>query len=319
MLRALIVAAVSAALCAGGASARTGGGAPTAFATLERSSQVVGVDLGSGRIVARIRVPAGPRDVASYGARHLLVTSPRAGAVTLIDTFEARVLHVWRGFGRPTNVATNGAFAYVTDEARNQLAIIDLATWKLTGRVAIRPTPRDVAVGDAALLTHADASSNLTVAELTWNHGRVLRFRHFPAGGSATEISRQADSAYAYVTYSRSGTVGALDWGTETLRWKRTVGTELSAIAVDDYQGFRLWVADRATGSVLFLSARDGRVLRRLRGCSGAKGVTFVGTAWVAASCPGANALAIWRQRTWERRLVHVGGRPVGVAEVVLP
>jgi len=319
VLRALIVAGLVSALCAGGAVARPDGGSPAVFVSVGSPSQIVGVDLTSGRVVARVRVPASPGDMTSYGARHLLVVSPRAGALTLVDSFEGRVLHVWRGFGRPVAVATNGSYAYVADAARSELAIVDLGTWKVRGRVAIRPEPRDVAVSDVALVTHAGASANLTVADLSWSQGRVLRFRHFPAGGKAEGISRQADSAYAYVTYAGSGVVGGLDWGRERVRWQRRVGANVVAIAVDAYHGRQLWVADRDAGAVLALSNGDGHVLRRLRGCPGARAVTVVGSAWVAAACGGANALAFWRQRSWGRKLVDVGGRPSGIAEVVLP
>jgi len=322
VLRALIATAMvcsACAACAGGASARAQGGTPAAFVTVERSSQLVGVDLTTGKIVARIRVPAGPRDVAAYGARYVLVASPRAGAVSLVDAFRARVLKVWRRFGRPVSVDTNGAYAYVADSARSELAIIHLATRRVTGRVAVRPEPHDIAVGDSVLVTHSTANGNLTVAELSWNRGRVLRFHHFSAGGAARDISSQPDSAYAYVTYANSGIVGGLDWGTEGLRWQRDVGEEVAAVAVDYYRGKRLWITDREAGTVLAVASDDGSVLRRLRGCPGAHGVAFVGAAWVAAACSDADALAFWSQRTWERRLVRVGARPHGVAEVVLP
>jgi len=319
VLRALIAAALACALCAGGASARTDGGTPAVFVSVERSSKLAGVDLTTGDIVARIQVPAGPRDVTSYGARYVLVTSPRAGAVTLVDSFQERVLKVWQGFGRPRSVATNGAYAYVTDAARSELVIIDLATRRIISRVKVRPQPLDVAVGDVALITHGSASRKLTVADLSWNRGKALRFRHFYAGGSTRQISRQADSAYAYVTYSGSGTVGALHWGVERLRWRRDVGTLLHDIAVDPYHGQRLWVTDRVEGTVLALFSGNGLVLRRLRGCPGASGLAFVGSAWVAAACRDANAIAIWRQRDWEQKLVRVGGRPYAGAEVVLP
>jgi YVTN family beta-propeller protein len=318
VLRALIAAALTCALCAGGAAARQEGGTPAVFVSLEGSSQLVGVNLTTGRVVARIRVPAGPSDVTSYGARYLLVVSPRAHAVTLVDSFEKRVLKVWPGFGRPVAVATDGTYAYVADAGRSELAILDLATRKVTGRVAIRPKPRDVAVGDVALLTHGHASANLTVARLSSDRGRIGSFRQFAAGGAAAEIVRQPDTAYAYVTYSDSGSVGGLVWGTERLRWQRRVGAEVSAIAFDPYH-VRLWVTDREAGAVLALSTDGGRALQRLRGCPGARGVSVVGTAWVAAACPGANALAFWSQRTWKRTLVPVGRGPHGVAEIVLP
>jgi hypothetical protein len=318
VLRALTVGMLVLALSTAGASARTGGGSASAFVTVDRPPQVVSVDLSSGRVVARIRVPDGPRDVVSYGARHLLVVSPKAHAVTLVDSFEERVVKVWRDFGRPVAVATNGAYAYVIDAGRSELAIIDLATERVRGRIAVRPQPRDVAVGDAALVTHARHSANLTVAELSWGRDRVLRLRHFPAGGAADEISRAADTAYAYVTYSRSGTIGALDWGTEELRWQRRVGAEVSNIAVDPYFSRRLWVTDRETGVVLALSSENGRILRRLGGCPGAGAVTVVGSAWVVAACRQAHALGIWSRRNRTRKLVDVGAGH-GVAEAVLP
>lgn len=319
MLRSLILLALACALAADGASARRDGGTPAAFVTLTDASQIVGVDLGTGRVVARVRVPDGPSDVASYGGRHLLVVSPPAGTLTLVDSFERRVLHVWRGLGRPVAVATNGSYAYVADEEQSRLVIVDLGTWRIRGRVAVRPAPRDVAVGDAALLTHAGRSRRLSVAELSWGGDRVLRFRRFPVAGAAVEVVRQADSAFAYLSYGSPGLVGGVDWGTERVRWQRRVGTRIGAIAVDHYHGRRLWVADRASGVVLGLSTETGRVLRRLPGCRGANGVAVVGTAWVVASCRDANALAVWSQRTWERRLFRVGRHPSEVAEIVLP
>lgn len=318
MLRALIAVVLACALCAGGASARTGGGTPAVFVTLEGSSQVVGVDVTTGKVVARVRVPPGPRDVTSYGARHLLVVSPQAGAVTLVDAFRGRVLKVWRSFGRPVGVATGAEQAYVADSERSEVAVIDLATRRIKGRVAVRPEPRNLAAGDVVLVTHGDASRDLGVARVTWNGGRVRPFLHFPAGGAAEQISSQPDTAYAYVTYSEGG-IGALDWGRERVRWRRSVGRNLAAIAVDRYHGRRFWVSDREAGAVVALSTVNGRVLRRLHGCPGAEDVAFVGTAWVVAACRDENALAIWSQRTWERRLVRIGGRPHGVAEVVLP
>lgn len=105
----------------------------------------------------------------------------------------------------------------------------------------------------------------------------------------------------------------------ERLCWRRDVGTLLHEVAADYYHGRRLWVTDRAEGTVLAVSSRDGRLLRRLRGCPGARGIAFVGSAWVAAARRDANTLAVWSQRDRSRKLVRVGGRPYAGAEVVLP
>lgn len=318
MLRALIVAALACAACAGGASARTEGGTPAAFVTLERSSELVGVDLSTGDIVARISVPAGPREVASYGARYVLVTSPPAGAVTLVDAFTHRVEKTWRGFGRPSDVAVEGEYAYVTDMARDRLAVIDLATRKIVGRAHVGPRPRSVAVGDLALVTHGLAHVQVSVVEI--HRPRApRRIARVSVPGPAFDISEQPDSNLAYVTNRQRGGVGAINT-IGRIRWWRPVGAFTHSVQFDYYHGRRLWVTDRDEGTVLALAShRNGRVLRRLPGCPGARGLSLVGSAWIVAACPGASALGFWSQRSWKRTLVRVGRGPHGVAEVVLP
>lgn len=318
MLRALIVIAVTLAVAAGGATARSTGGTPAVFVSAESASLLVGVDLATGRVIARIRVPSGPHNVASYRARYLLVTSPPAGAVTLVDAFSRRVLKVWRGFASPHDVEVEGRYAYVTDEGRGELVVIDLADRKVAARVAVGSRPHDVAVGDVALVTHS-STPQLTIVHL----GRPGRprpgLRRLAAGGAAHDISEQGDTANAYVTYWDSGSVGAVDWGTERILWQRSVGSLIHHVQFDYHQGRRLWVTDHESGDVLALTSRDGRVLRRLRGCPGAHHIALGGTAWVVAACHDADALAVWSQRTWQRRLIPVGDGPHGVAEIALP
>ncbi|HSI97597.1 MAG TPA: YncE family protein [Gaiellaceae bacterium] len=320
MLRALILAAVALALVAGGASAEPSGGAPAALVAAERSSELVGVDLTTGRVIGRVRVPRGPHNVTSYGARYVLVTSPPAGAVTLVDGFTRRVLRTWRGFGYPHDVEVEGNYAYVTDERRGQLVVIDLTTRTIAARVAVGSRPHDVAVGDVALVTHNPGNPKLTVVDVRRPRAsRVTGRLAVPAEGGAHDISEQPDSANVYVTGWGSGGVGAINSGSGRVLWWRNVGVLIHHVQFDYYHGRRLWVTDHRTGDVLALASRNGRVLRRLRGCAGAHHVTFGGTAWVVAACHDSDALAIWSQGSWKRRLVRVGDGPHGVAEVILP
>jgi DNA-binding beta-propeller fold protein YncE len=318
VLRALIAASLALALCAGGASARTVGGTPVAFVSVERASQLVGVDLTTGRVAARIRVPTGPHNVTSYSARFVLVTSPPAGAVTVVDAFTRRVVKIWRGFGYPHDVEVVGRFAYVTDEARGQLAVLDLRLRRLVAKVAVGSRPHDVAVGDFAWVTQGPRDESLTGVDLS-NPRRPRVIGRFDARGPAHDITRQPDSENVYVTYWSSGAVAGLDLGRQRLLWRRSVGSLIHHVVFDYYNGQRLWVTDHEAGDLLALASRTGRLIRRLRGCSGAHHVAFVGTAWVVAACHDADALAVWNQRNWQRRLVPVGDGPHGVAEVVLP
>lgn len=318
MLRALIPFAAVLALGAGGAPAAPAGGTPAAFVSVERASQLVGVDLTTGRIIARIRVPAGPQALTSYAARYVLVASPLSGAVTLVDSRSRRVLETWRGFGYPNDVEVEGHFAYVSDERSKQLVVIDLRSRTIVARVTVGHRPKSVAVGDVAFVTHGRTHPQVTIVDVS--RPRAPRVSHrLSVPGPAYHISEQPDSPNAYFTNGELGGVGAMDSRGRILWWRR-VGACTRGVTFDDYHGRRLWVTDRNTGDVLALSSsRNGRILRRLHGCPGSEDVTTVGTAWVAAACEDADTLAIWDQRTWERRLVHVGDGPVGVAEVVLP
>jgi len=322
VLRALTAAALLLPIVSGGAAARPAGGTPAVFVSAERSSQLVGVNLDTGRVIARVRVPAGPHNVASYQARYVLVTSPPAGAVTLVDAFTRRVLRIWRGFGSPHDVEVGGTgagtFAYVTDERRKQLVVIDLERRRIVRRIRVPARPHDVAVGDVALVTHG-SGRDLTLLDLRRPGSTGLELRGLSAGGRAHDISRQADTANAYVTYWSSGSVGAVDWGNERMLWRRSVGSLVHHVQFDHYSGRRLWATDHHAGEVIALSSRDGRVTRRLGGCAGAHHVTVVGGAHVVAACHDSDELGVWSQRTWKRRLVRVGDGPHGVAEVVLP
>lgn len=321
MLRTLILAALLLGLGAGAAPARDSGGTAVAFVAVEGESRLVAVDVTTQRVVGRIVTPAGPRNVAAAGGlRHLLVTSPRAGKVTLVDSFTQRLVDVFGGFGRPIDVAVEGERAFVTDARRNELAVIDLRGRRIVSRIGVPRRPQSVAVGDVALITHSPPIVRLTVVELgvPGPLRPVVRRFAIPAEGGPTDVTEQPDSAYAYVTGRHSGGVAGIDWGNRGFpRWWRKVGSRVEYVAFDYWHGRRLWVSDRARGEVLALSSETGRVLRRLRGCPGAGPIAIGGQVWIVASCRDADALAIWNTRTWNRTLVPVGGRPHGVAIAV--
>jgi len=93
--------------------------------TAETTNQLVAVDLPSGWIVKRLRMPADPQNVAVCGGT-VAVVSVRAGAVTLVEASTLRIRRILRGFASPHIPACSpdGRYIYVTDDARGQLAVI---------------------------------------------------------------------------------------------------------------------------------------------------------------------------------------------------
>lgn len=322
MLRALILALALLGLGAGAAPARDAGGTVVAFVALEDSDELVAVDLTRKRIVDRIRVPDGPRNVTTSGElRYVVVTSPAAGTVTLLDGFNGRVLERFSGFGRPLDVAVEGDRAYVTDTRRNELVIASLSLRRITARVEVSSRPHSVAVGDVALVTHSIPENFLTIVRLRrqGRSGQVRLGRMRVRAVGLGDVSEQPDSAYAYVTLTKSAGVAAIDWGERRPRWSHYEGAIVRDIQFDTGHGRRVWASNPFRGEIFSLSSRTGRPLRRLTGCPGAGPIALGGQAYVVAACRDANALAIWSTRTWKRTLVPVGGRPHGVAVAVVP
>jgi DNA-binding beta-propeller fold protein YncE len=137
MKRALVLVAITL-FGAQSAQARVRGGSPIALVTAETQNQLIAVDLPSGHILRRLSLPADPQNIEVTG-NTAIVISPRAGAVTLVDVESLRVRKILRGFGSPhiAAVTPDGNWAYVTDDERGQLDVIELARGRVVRRVFV--------------------------------------------------------------------------------------------------------------------------------------------------------------------------------------
>lgn len=300
------------------------GGTSVAFVSAEHDDRLVAVELGSNRVLARIRVGDGPHNVAAgRGLRYVLVTSPPAGVVTLVDASTRRVVHVFRSLRSPHDVEFApgvAPFAYVTEERGGTLAVLDLSSRRVVRRVHVGRGPHDLAVspdGSRVWVTHGPGFRSLTIVATD----RPARARVVGRAGArgAHDIAFARDGRSVWVTYWESGLVGQIRAYRRTgrLRLQERVGELVHHIATDAVTG-ELWTTDHVTGRTALLSARRGRIRRAVAGCAGAHHVAFAGTASVVVACQDADALAVYDRRTWRRRLVRVGRHPHGVAVAVV-
>lgn len=129
------------------AAAARAGGTPLALVTADLESHVVAVDVGTGRVVRRLRTPADPRSIESVGVVGALVAHTASGRMTLIDS-QLRVHSIAGELGEPryTAVSPDGRLAYVTDSGRRELAVLDIRGRRVLGRVPVGGPCRHLAI-----------------------------------------------------------------------------------------------------------------------------------------------------------------------------
>ena len=319
MLRGLILAAVALTAVGGGSAAtpqRT-----LAYVAVEGEGRVAVVDVGRGRVLARIPVPAGPHNLTAAGdGRIVVVTNQPAGRITIIDGRRFRVLRTIGGFRSPHDVklSPDGRTAYVTDEGRGTLDVVDTGSGRLLRRLPAGAGAHDLAGGDLGWVTHGPRAVPLELFDLGRRPRAPTRTRSLDAGGAAHDAVSAPDTADVFVTYWESGTVARLRTGRRAPLWRRSVGSVTHHLAFDSYSGQRLWVSDRA-GRVLLLSAANGAVLKRFGGCAGPHHVAVATARRVAVACNAAGTVAVFDDRAGLVRTVAVGRGPHGIAAARVP
>lgn len=326
VLRLVALAAALALLVPGAGLPAASGGAELAYVTVEDTDELVAVDPYSSTVTARLRVPRGPHNLAvSSDRRYLLLTSPPAGAVTLVDAFPpAEVLKVFRGLRSPHDVAfaPDGRYAYVTEERGGTVAVLSLTTRRIVRRVSVGAGPHDLAVrpdGRRVWVTHGPASRLITIL---WTD----RPAHATVAGHvgslpAHDIAFTRNGLFVWVTYwGSAGLVGKIRAYERTgrLRLHQFVGALVHHVEVD--AGGRLWATDHAAGKVQRLSGWSGRPLFGFGGCPGTHHVAIgPGHGYVSAACHDAGMLAIYDPETKRVARVSVGSGPHGVAVAFVP
>lgn len=318
MLRGLLIVALAAVPLA---VAAPQGGTLVAFVSAEAEDRLVVVQPITGQVLARVRMPPGPHNVAA-SKRAVVVTSPPAGAVTILDPRSYRILAVIRGFGSPHDVelAPDGRYAYVTDERRGQVAVLSLTTRRVVRRVDVGAGPHDLAVGSGGgrvWVTHGPRARTLTVLD-TERPSQARVVRRLRAGGAAHDIAADPDGARFYVTYWHAPYVAALARSGRLL-YRARLGTEPHHVATG---GVRLWIADHTAGTVYVLDATTGTRLFSAPAGAGAHHVDVEAGIAVVVSHDAGTVTAIYadgRLLGDRARVTRIGRGLHGVALVFNP
>ncbi len=292
--RSRLLALVAAALLLGWPGSVHAGGSPIGFVSLPAQGQLAVISLPGGGPLARVAVPARPGAVAaSMNGRRVLVASPGTGTVTEINGVHPRVLHVFSGFDRPVAIALDyeppigvitPRYAFVLEQARGTLAVLDLARRRIASRLAVGPRPPQLAVdGTIAWVTHA-TGGRLTRVDTT-QPARPRLLAPIEVGQTVAAVVADPESHSVFVASRRFGAVTRyLDDGMRARRgYRTTLGhTSLAglALAPPDY----LIAADRH-GAMHVLRQRTGRLVSELHVPDGVKRIDVYG-GWLVATRP---------------------------------
>jgi DNA-binding beta-propeller fold protein YncE len=276
--RALLLLAV---VVVPGAHAAQRGGVPVALVTAETLNQVVEVELPSGRILGRLRVPADPQNVASTNDLAVVV-STQGRAVTLVDPRPLQVVRVFRGFGSPhiPAVSPDGRFAYVTDDARGQLVTIDVRRRRIASRVFVGLAAHHLAISpDGRLMWVALGERARTISVVDLAHpARPRLVGHVDPLGAAHDLRFGPQGRRVWVTYDDRSSVGVFDGASGRRLRTMATGSPPQHLAFEPFSNAaHAYVTSGDDGTLRIVSLRTGRTVRVVRTAPGSFNVTTGG------------------------------------------
>jgi hypothetical protein len=243
------------------AFARRSGGLPLALVTADLESTIVAVELPSGRVYRRLHTPAGPRSIESIGGTGAIVAHTGSGRVSLVDS--SLGVHEIRGpFGAPrySAVSDDLRFAYVSDSARREVAIVDLPARRVVRRVPVGGPARHLSLdvlGRRLWVVLGSKSAEIAIVGLDHPRGpRVIERVRPPF--LAHDVGYEPHGAHVWVTSGDRDRLAIYDdHGTRIIRTLRGDAPPQHVT----FLGGRAFVTS-GDDAVLRVHALDGRLLR---------------------------------------------------------
>jgi DNA-binding beta-propeller fold protein YncE len=272
------------ALLAPASQARDVGGRTVAFVTAETMNRLIAVELPSGRILERLRMPSDPQNVAVCGRTAAVVSV--SGAVALVDTSTLTVRRVLRGFGSPHIPACSpdGRYIYVTDDARGQLAVIRN---RVIGKIFVGFGAHHIAASpDQPRLWIAlgERARSIAVVDTT-SPARPRLIGHVDPHGLAHDLAFGPNGRRVWVTYDAGVTVRIFDALTRRPLKAIYSGAPPQHVAFDPYSRARhAYVTSGGDGTLRVISLRTGHTQRLVRVPLGSFNLTTFGGFVVASS-----------------------------------
>jgi DNA-binding beta-propeller fold protein YncE len=236
-----------------------------ALVTDESQDLLAIVDLRSRTARSFIGVSGAPQYVAAQPGV-ALVTSPTAGAVTLLRGDPLRVVKVFHGFGAPhvIEISPDGEHAYVTDDARGTLTVIGLTNNRVTDTLDVGANAHHMSWSpDQRRLWIALGEQARTIVILDTSdveNPRVIG--RFHPGFPAHDLAFSADGRQVWISSSSGPDVTALRAGDHRPLSRVLVGPPPQHIAV---AGADVYLTSGYASTIEQVSTSTRKVIRRAR------------------------------------------------------
>lgn len=238
---------------------------PQALVTDETQNRLLVVDLPSGRIVRRVALPPDPEDIATVGTGGVVVVvSSRAGEVTVLGRDPLRPLRTFGGFDEPhiAAVSPDGQYAYVTDDARGTVTVIQLSDMKVTSTVLVGVGAHHLSFSPdehRAWIALGERASQIAILDTTdVAHPRLVS--RFSPGFAAHDVSFAPTGRAVFVSSSAGPDVTAFDPGTHHVLFRVAVGPPPQHIAFDSNYAY---LTSGYGSTIEKVDANTGRVIVR--------------------------------------------------------
>lgn len=260
--RFLAVAAAPLVLGATPAFAGRRGGTPLALVTADLEAAIVAVDLSTGRVHRRLAVPADPRSIESVDGGSALVAHTASGRLTLVDpTLGIRSIEGRFDAPRYAAISPNGRFAYVTDSARREVAIVDLRARRAARRVPVGGPARHLSLdplGRRLWVVLGSKSAEIAIVGLDHPRGPQVVDRLEPPF-LAHDVGYEPRGARVWVTSGDRGRLAI--YADRDVRLLRTLRADAPPQHVT-FLGGRAFVTSGDDASLRVHRLMDGRLLR---------------------------------------------------------
>jgi DNA-binding beta-propeller fold protein YncE len=286
--------------------------ATEALVTAETENRLVLVNLRRGRVLRSVPLPADSEYVDA--TRRVVIAVSPAGTVTLLERSSLRPLKVFGGFASPhiPAISPDGAYAYVTDDARGTLTTIRLSDDVVTSTLFVGDGAHHMGIspdGRALWVALGQAASKIVLLDSS-DPARPRVTGAFDPGFLAHAVLFTPDGGRVWVTSAQGSEVGVFTAAGHRLLFRVAGGAPPQHIA---FTASCAYVTSGYGSTIERVSLATGRVLRRVGAPYGSFELD-VGGGFVVAASLLRGTLAIYDDRLDRERTLAIAPATEDVA-----